>query len=80
MEDTVQENSPINAHVVTVSATDADADENGRVLYSIDASAGNASALFGVEPDTGRIVVKQVQAFSLVLQTKELQPISVSVF
>ena len=51
----------MNAYVITVRATDADDGVNANILYSIDAAAGNASSLFDVDPQSGRVIVKQVK-------------------
>ncbi len=59
--DSLQENSAVNAYVTTVRATDADVGDNGHVTYAVDQTKGNASALFDVEPESGRVIVKQVR-------------------
>lgn len=46
-----------NKCIFPVHATDPDAGDNGAILYTIDAAPGNASVLFGIEPDSGQIFV-----------------------
>lgn len=51
----ILENSPRGSHVITVNATDLDADEYGKVTYSL---TGESSENFDISPETGEITVK----------------------
>ncbi|XP_059201769.1 protocadherin alpha-10-like isoform X1 [Centropristis striata] len=58
----VKENSPVGAVIKTVSAVDADVDENGRVSYSFLQSNSNAlplSTMVNINSETGDIVSLQ---------------------
>lgn len=59
----VREDAPYNTHVLTMSATDADDAENGRVVYSLDVvrSTGGgpiSSVDLDIDKDSGRIAVR----------------------
>lgn len=47
-------NTEVGAHLGTISATDADAGEDGRVAFSVE-----GARLVGVDPSTGRVVLRQ---------------------
>lgn len=51
---TVNENLPKDSHIVTVNATDLDADEYGEITYSL---TGEHSEHFNISPKTGKITV-----------------------
>lgn len=51
---TVAENLPKGSHIITVNATDADADEYGAVTYSL---TGEHSEHFHIAPQSGEITV-----------------------
>ncbi|XP_029917159.1 protocadherin alpha-3-like isoform X4 [Myripristis murdjan] len=58
----VRENSPVGAILKTVSAVDADIDQNGQVSYSILRSNSNSaplSAMVNINSETGEIVTLQ---------------------
>ncbi|XP_056238320.1 protocadherin alpha-10-like isoform X5 [Seriola aureovittata] len=60
----VKENSPIGAVIKTVSATDADMDQNGQVRYSFlhDSNSVPLSTMVNINSETGDIV--SLQAFN----------------
>ncbi|XP_076861943.1 protocadherin gamma-A6-like isoform X7 [Brachyhypopomus gauderio] len=51
------ENSPQGTVVVTVSATDADEGQNGKVTYEFGRISGKARRLFSLDQDNGQITV-----------------------
>ncbi|XP_030000838.1 protocadherin beta-16-like [Sphaeramia orbicularis] len=53
----VPENAPIGTAVVTVSATDADYESNGRISYSISNMLDHARGLFGIKRETGEVIL-----------------------
>ncbi|XP_056625250.1 protocadherin gamma-A11-like isoform X9 [Triplophysa dalaica] len=52
------ENSPVDTVVVTVSATDADEGQNGKVIYEFSRITGIAKELFNLDQNSGEIKVK----------------------
>ncbi|KAI7801538.1 protocadherin 2 gamma 5 precursor [Triplophysa rosa] len=52
------ENSPVDTVVVTVSATDADEGQNGKVIYEFSRMSGIATELFNIDQKSGEIKVK----------------------
>ena len=53
----VRERMPIGSPIANVRATDLDADDNGRVSYSLITDSSD-QALFRVNPDTGVITLR----------------------
>ncbi|XP_015205206.2 protocadherin gamma-A11-like isoform X1 [Lepisosteus oculatus] len=54
---TVSENAAKGTVVLTVSASDADADSNGEVTYSFSHTTDSVSELFSIHPHSGEILV-----------------------
>ncbi|KAM9456196.1 protocadherin beta-16-like [Clarias gariepinus] len=54
---TLAENAPLGAEVVTVSATDADEGVNGEVSYEFSRISDEASNIFSIDRQTGKIIV-----------------------
>ncbi|XP_057205177.1 protocadherin gamma-A11-like isoform X12 [Triplophysa rosa] len=52
------ENSPVDTVVVTVSATDADEGQNGKVIYEFSRIFGIATELFDLDQNSGEIKLK----------------------
>ncbi len=52
---TVRESLPIGSSIVTVRASDADADENGRVTYSL---SGQDAGFFRIDPNSGVLTLR----------------------
>ena len=51
----INEAAPLGQTITTVTASDADSDENGRVTYEL--QGGDRHAQFAVHPDTGVVSV-----------------------
>ena len=51
----ISEAAPVGQTITTVTASDADSDENGRVTYAL--QGGDRHSQFAVHPDTGVITV-----------------------
>ncbi|XP_041845420.1 protocadherin gamma-A11-like [Melanotaenia boesemani] len=56
-EASLPENSPLDTVVVTVSATDADEGENGKVTYEFSGISDDARKIFALNEDTGEIMI-----------------------
>ncbi|GBP79550.1 Protein dachsous [Eumeta japonica] len=69
----IPENATVGTHVLTVSATDADAGDNGRIEYSINRRQSDRGNMFRIDPGTGEIVVNKPLDF----ETKELHELVV---
>lgn len=54
----ILENSPVGSHVISVKATDLDADEFGKVTYSL---SGEDSKNFEINPTTGETTVANTE-------------------
>nr|CAB3244827.1 protocadherin Fat 1 [Phallusia mammillata] len=54
----LMDESEIDDHVITVTATDLDSGENGRVKYAWDEDPSNAKVYFNLITDTGEITVR----------------------
>ena len=53
----VRENEKLQSIIAIVRATDLDEGVNAEIVYSIDFAAGNATDMFDVEPESGRVFV-----------------------
>ncbi|KAK7476781.1 hypothetical protein BaRGS_00032008, partial [Batillaria attramentaria] len=55
---TVQENAPNGTNLMTLTATDLDEGDNGKVVYEV-LTSSNASSegLFDIDPDSGRVTI-----------------------
>ncbi|KAK9728307.1 Cadherin domain [Popillia japonica] len=54
----INENSPVGSHVLTVRATDGDAEEYGVITYNL---TGEHSEYFNVNPETGEVTVANTE-------------------
>lgn len=70
---TVPENATVGTTVLRVSATDADAGDNGQVEYSINRRQSDRDSMFRIDSSTGMIVVNKPLDF----ETKELHELVV---
>lgn len=62
---TVNESLDIDAKIITVTATDRDANENGRVKYKLSPhQASNIFETFNINEDSGAILLKQKLVYS----------------
>ncbi|XP_040200791.1 protocadherin gamma-B5-like isoform X13 [Rana temporaria] len=54
----IKENTPLNATVLQVSATDGDEGENAEITYSFSTIANNILQMFEINPRSGEITIK----------------------
>lgn len=69
----VPENATVGTAVLKVSATDADAGENGEIEYSINRRQSDKENMFRIDPKTGEVSVNRALDF----ETKELHELVV---
>ena len=85
---TVPENATIGTSVLEVLATDTDAEENGRITYSINRRQSDRENMFQINPKTGVISVnrpldfetKEVHELVVVARDNGEQPLETSAF
>lgn len=85
---TVPENATVGTTVLQVSATDNDADDNGRVEYSINRRQSDRDLMFKIDPTTGVISVnkpldfetKELHELVIVAKDHGLQPLETTAF
>lgn len=85
---TVPENATLGTDVIQVIATDADADENARIEYSINRRQSDKDSMFSIDPVNGMISVNKPLDFEtkdlheLVIVAKDhgLQPLETAAF
>ncbi|VEN33936.1 unnamed protein product, partial [Callosobruchus maculatus] len=85
---TVPENATIGTSVLQVIATDADAEENGQVGYSINRRQSDKDSMFHIDPSTGLISVnkpldfeaKELHELVIVAKDHGLQPLETTAF
>lgn len=84
----VPENATVGTSVLAVNATDADADDNGRIEYSINRRQSDREEMFRIDPETGMVYVNKALDFEskdrhelvIVARDRGAQPLEASAF
>ncbi|XP_020287734.1 protein dachsous isoform X2 [Pseudomyrmex gracilis] len=84
----VPENATVGTPVLAVNATDADADDNGRIEYSINRRQSDREEMFRIDSETGMIYVNKALDFEskerhelvIVARDRGAQPLEASAF
>lgn len=84
----VPENATIGTPVLVVNATDADAEDNGRIEYSINRRQSDREEMFRIDPETGMVYVNKALDFEtkenhelvIVARDRGAQPLEASAF